>query len=190
MIAVIILVGARMADSSWLRQVDALVFRIQQKESVAIQVLYEQTASRVYGIIQRILKVESETEDALQEVYIKVWQQSSQYSGTGTAWGWICVMARHVALDRLRKIQRTKIETTDEPIEVADHIDIIKQHTDRHWLGKCLVALKPETTEAILLSYVEGYSHSEISDKLSKPIGTVKAWIRRGLEELKQCLNH
>lgn len=180
-----------MADSSWLRQVDALVYRVQQKESVAIQVLYEETASRVYGILLRILKAESEAEDALQEVYIKVWQQAKQYSGSGSAWGWICVMARHVALDRLRKLQRNKTESSDELIlDVADQVDIIKEHTDRHWLGKCLVALKPETTEVILLSYVEGYSHSEISDKLSKPIGTVKAWIRRGLEELKQCLNH
>lgn len=180
-----------MADSSWLRQVDALVYRVQQKESVAIQVLYEETASRVYGILLRILKAESEAEDALQEVYIKVWQQAKQYSGSGSAWGWICVMARHVALDRLRKLQRNKTESSDELIiDVTDQVDIIKEHADRHWLGKCLVALKPETTEVILLSYVEGYSHSEISDKLSKPIGTVKAWIRRGLEELKQCLNH
>lgn len=73
---------------------------------------------------------------------------------------------------------------------MTSEIDESTRLHDRHWLGKCLATLKPHAREVVLLSYVEGYSHSEISARLTKPLGTVKAWLRRSLEELKQCLDH
>lgn len=95
-----------MANSDWILQIDALFRRVQKQEPLAMKLLYSETAPKIYAILFRILKSTSKTEDALQEAYIKVWNQSNQFKGSGSAWGWLCVMARHVALDRLRQLKR------------------------------------------------------------------------------------
>ena len=179
-----------MSDSEWLQHIDALVYRIQKQEHIALELLYDESAPRVYAILFRVLKSPSESEDALQDVFIKVWQQANKFQGKGSAWGWICVLARHLALDRLRQLQRAPNHSADalSDEELFAQIDQSQQLTDRHWLGQCLKKVKPQTRQAILLSYIEGYSHGEISLRLNTPLGTVKAWIRRGMEELKQCL--
>jgi len=178
------------ASPDWILQVNALFIRVQQQEQDAMKTFYEETSHRVYAILYRILKSSSDAEDALQEVYIKLWKQSHQYQGSGSAWGWLCVMARHVALDRLRQTQRVSFDTNQAIEDIVSQINESNQLDDRHWLGKCLCTLKPPIKEVLLLSYIEGYSHNEISQQVTKPLGTIKAWIRRSLGELKQCLEY
>lgn len=176
-----------MVDSEWHAQINALMFRIQQKDKAALNVLYGQASGKLLGIIYRIVSDHAEAEDVLQNVFIKLWQQAHQYSGKGTAWAWLCVMARHSALDRLRQLQaHPHISSDDEP--VLDTLVSEFQGEDQHAVNTCLSQLKQSMRESVVLACVYGYSHRELSDKLASPLGTVKAWVRRGLQELKQCL--
>ena len=189
-----------MTDTHWLRQIDQQLYGIQRQDPAALHTLYQLTSAKLLGLIQRIIADAHEAQDILQEVYIKVWQQAQQYTGSGSAWGWLCVLARHRAIDRIRALKHRHL-ATDTPPEVLDGLlenasainssdsSDNSELVNRHWLGQCLKQLKPQPRNAILLSCLKGYSHSEITEQLQAPLGTIKAWIRRGMQELQQCLN-
>jgi RNA polymerase sigma-70 factor (ECF subfamily) len=168
--------------------INRLIVCIQRKDKQALKALYEQSYRKLLGMIILIIKDQHEAEDVLQEVFVKVWQQADKYSGKGSAWGWLCIMTRHSAIDHLRKLNAHPHQSTDESHELLNSLSEANNFVDHHWIGQCLEKLKPQTRQAILLSFFNGSSHSEVSTELAAPLGTVKAWVRRGLLELKECL--
>ncbi|WP_020410043.1 RNA polymerase sigma factor [Hahella ganghwensis] len=169
---------------------DDLFRRIALSDRKAFEALYHKTSGKLMAVIDRILRDPHESADVLQEVFVKVWHQAQTYAGTGSAWGWLTVMARNAALDRLRSLQRKPEDTReDTDLLLQTMSDNLSCPADSHGLQQCLSQLSPDAREAILLSYVHGYSHSDLSTKMQKPLGTLKAWIRRGLLELKKCLS-
>ncbi len=179
-----------MTESQYNGSLDDLFRRVALSDRKAFEILYRQTSGRLMAVINRILKDPHESADVLQEVFVKVWHQAQTFAGTGSAWGWLTVMARNAALDRLKSLQR-------RPEDLREDTDILLQSlsanlscpADSRGLQQCLAELSENAREAILLSYVHGYSHGELSERMQKPLGTLKAWIRRGLLELKQCLS-
>ncbi|MCV2403190.1 sigma-70 family RNA polymerase sigma factor [Marinomonas sp. C2222] len=177
-----------MENSQWNTEVNALLFRIQTQDKLALKQLYELTSSKLLGLIYRIIKDHAEAEELLQEVFIKVWHQADKYRGEGSALAWLCVMARNASLDRLRKAQKHPHISTDEHQEFISSLTEEFDESSNIALNRCLYKLKEQARESVLLSYVHGYSHSELAHKMAVPLGTMKAWIRRGLQELKLCL--
>lgn len=180
-----------MIEQDQIAEVDRLLRQIQRQDALALQKLYDLIGAKLLGLILRIVNDSHHAEDVLQDVFVKIWQQADRYTATGSAWGWICVMSRHSAIDRLRSLKTRAHESTDELPHILQTLCDDNQQSDdidRRWIGQCLAALKSQPREAIILSYVNGYSHGELSRKMDVPLGTVKAWIRRGLQELKQCL--
>lgn len=184
------------SDPEWMLEINQLLYSIQRRDKSALQRLVQSAAPKLLGIIHRILNNQQEAEDCLQEVLIKVWQQASQFSGTGSAWGWLCVLARNTALDRLRSLSTRSYLSLDANDDDSGHLlqSLFESHgaepqaLNRHALNNCLSKLKPQPRQSILLSFVYGYSHAELVERLQSPAGTIKAWIRRGLQELKTCL--
>lgn len=171
-------------DAAWMARV---MQRVADQDYAALKSLYDATSSRLMGVANRILKNEQEACDVLQDVYLKIWQQASDYSGRGSVMGWLTVMTRNAALDRLKSHKRKREDIVEDP--GADLL-VEMSESDAHDLGvhQCLEQLNDNAREAIVLSYIYGYSHQELHERLSRPLGTVKAWIRRGLQELKKCL--
>ena len=171
-------------------RLEHLFRRIALADRQSFAQLYQLTSPRLLAVISRILNNPQESADVLQEVYIKLWHQASSYTGSGSAWGWLTVMARHAALDKLKSLKR-RPDVAQEDIEIL--MDALGAEaacpTDAHGLNQCLAELAPSAREVILLSYVHGYSHSELVERTKNPLGTIKAWIRRGLQELKLCLS-
>jgi RNA polymerase sigma-70 factor (ECF subfamily) len=178
-----------MLDEHWIAETNALLYRIQREDKLALKLLYDLSATKLSNLIVAIVQDSHEAEDVLQDVFFSIWQQAKKYSGKGSAWGWICVLARHRAIDRLRRLSIRHKESTDASPELLNKLSEEVNNIDTHWIGQCLSQLPLPTQQAILLSYINGYSHSELSQKLSAPLGTVKAWVRRGLQELKICLS-
>jgi RNA polymerase sigma factor (sigma-70 family) len=110
---------------------------------------------------------------------------------------WISTIVRNCALDRLREVRSNPLlrnemldDVAELPLlsEAQDPLDFTAMSKDMQSLQNCLGTLEQEQKQAILMSYYHGYSHQELSARLTMPLGTVKGWIRRGLEKLRLCL--
>jgi RNA polymerase sigma-70 factor (ECF subfamily) len=165
-------------------------------DQLAFKELYEQCSPKLMSLCLRLLRTESLAEDVLQEGFIKIWDKAGTYTPSkGKAMTWMATVIRNKGLDKLRSLKTAPSETDIEyeGIEFAstdmapDTLENMSQ--DLQGLMACLDRLKPDQKECILLSYYYGHSHQELSDKLGKPLGTIKAWIRRGLEDLRPCLS-
>jgi RNA polymerase sigma-70 factor (ECF subfamily) len=110
---------------------------------------------------------------------------------------WMSTIVRNRAIDKLRSVSRNPLlqskmlDDTDEMPLLSDDIDpseFTLMSEDMQALMNCLGTLEADQKKAVLMSYYHGYSHQELSDQMSKPLGTVKGWVRRGLEKLRLCL--
>ncbi|MFY0663699.1 MAG: RNA polymerase sigma factor [Natronospirillum sp.] len=182
--------GASPHPSAHAPDLALLLHRLQQRDHAALQRLYELTSARLMAVIMRILNDESDSADVLQELYLKLWQWPDRFVPGGSAWGWLCVVARHAALDHLKHRQRRR---EDALTEVEHMVQVLVNPTEALSLSeagvdRCMAGLAEDPRRAILLSYLHGYSQHELVTVMQRPLGTIKSWLRRGLQELKQCL--
>ena len=181
----------RSADS----EVAGLLADCARRDRDAFQRLYERTAPQLLACLIRILRQRALAEDALQDVYVQVWNRAGQYeAGRGSAWGWLVAIARYRAIDLRRREGRLLADTgadlegipaEDEGFDAA-RIGLGEQTA--RMLAHCLGALQPRQRECIALAFQGGLSHAEVATEIGEPLGSVKSWIRRGLAALKRCL--
>ncbi|MBF4286035.1 sigma-70 family RNA polymerase sigma factor [Vibrio anguillarum] len=164
------------------QQIGLLLSRVALRDHQAFEALYQLTSTRLYTIIYSVVKDEQIAADLLQEGFIKIWY-NDHYCPIDYPWAWLCQSVRNLAIDAVRK-RRRESEQTDE-LQHEPEITCIA--TDQR-LNRCLQTLPEEKRNAIVLAYQHGMSHYEIVQHVKTPLGTIKSWIRRGLQELKRCL--
>ena len=172
----------------WLREVEQSLAQVKLKSQPAFAQLYDMTNSRLYGLVLKIIPDENYAADVLQDAYQKIWLNAQQHrADLGSAWSWICQLVRNQAIDHHRKHNRQKEDFGDTQPELygTDSADIWPEYVD---LNRCLQTIREEQKVVILNAYVYGWSHSELTARFDAPLGTLKSWIRRGLKELKACL--
>ena len=128
----------------------------------------------------------------MQDAFLRISQRAGQFDpGRGEASAWLGGIVRHAALDLARK--RGRELPTDDP-SLGDSpvapaaLEEVAAHAEGRRLRDCLGALDEKNRKGILLAFVHGLSHAQVAAKLDLPLGTVKAWIRRGLLQLRECL--
>ena len=181
-------------DNSQKQQLDNLLALTALGDQSAFSQLYQQTSSLLYAIALRILKKNEQAEEALQEAYVKIWHNASEYnSEKGAVLTWMGSIVRYRCLDMLRKIK--PVESIDEHLEYMiledDDPGPLEQalmQGDAQALLECIDELKEKQRRSILMAFYEGLTHEQLSRCLSVPLGTVKSWIRRSLEKIKECL--
>lgn len=159
--------------------------------------LYRGTSSHLYAVILRMLDSTALADEALQETYIKVWSRASYYQpDLGTPNSWLTNVARNTAIDLLRSQRSRRVHDHDSDEQAMLALDKLamaatseSDHLKARQLHRCLSELQPEVRDCVLLSYCEGYTHSELTRRLNRPMGTIKSWIRRALIGLKECMN-
>ena len=154
----------------------------------ALHQLYEQDSSRLLGVALRITRNKALAEDIVHDAFIKIWHGAHSFDPLrGSARGWVFSVTRHLALDVVRSAGRdVPLDDQYEPMaEPAQTVEFAARSGQIH---QCLEQLDPTRRTCILHAYVDGYSHSEIAQKLSTPLGTVKAWIKRSLAALRECM--
>lgn len=161
-------------------------------DRAALQRLYQAESSRLFGIALKILRDRSTAQDALQDAFVSIWQRGRQFDAArGNARVWMAAIVRHRALDiaraRGREILSDDPDLGDVPIE-DDPLDRLGSAAEAARLRACLAGLEEKNRTSILLAFVDGLSHAQVAEKLAIPLGTVKAWIRRGMLTLKGCL--
>ncbi|MEH6576333.1 MAG: sigma-70 family RNA polymerase sigma factor [Amphritea sp.] len=181
-----------LSSSTWKQQVESLLGQVRLHHQPAFEKLYQLTSGKLYALILKMTPDRELAADALQESYTKIWRQAERYRsdlGEDWAWAWMCQLTRNTAIDRIRQTGRRR----ESPLEdsLLDHALDESDHWDeRRDLNRCLQSIKPEPRQAIMLTYVYGFSNAELAEKLNTPLGTLKSWIRRGLKELQQCLQN
>ncbi len=164
----------------------------------ALKELYDLTSSKLYAVALRVTGNRDWAEDVLQEAYLNIWRIAGDYRvSLSPPMAWMGVIVRSRALDFLRR--RTS-ERADAALELDDAITETvagdspspmdtTQASEQAWaLHECLRKLEARQREVVSLAYLRDLSHSELAEQLKLPLGTVKTWIRRGLEQLRGCM--
>lgn len=176
--------------------VGELMARCALRDQRAFAELYKQTAAKLYGVALRILRREDWAEEVLQESFVNIWKHAEEYTAAKSApMTWMTAIVRNRALDWLR---RPRLEHGSDDYEllveaVADEAPgpdaLLALGRDASALAECLKELNSNQRQSIILAYMHGLSHGELAQHMRQPLGTVKTWIRRGLERLKTCMD-
>ena len=156
--------------------------------------LYRATSAQLYGLVLRIVKNHDSANEVLQEAYVKIWKRAGDFrADKAKPMTWLGAIARNQAIDLLRRsANQPKGGPAEELDWVADEAPGPEAQTDQTWqnraLRQCLQQLEGEQQQAVLLAYFRGMTHEELADHMQRPLGTVKSWLRRGLQRLKKCL--
>ena len=180
------------ASNPKLLQEDELVSRLFKKDQVAFSYLYDNYSAALYGVVYRIVQDEESAEDVLQEAFLKIWNNFSQYDKTkGKLFTWIVNIARNLAIDFTRsksfKNQQKNLDV-DKIVSFIDSRRSTAFNTDQVGLKKLLDNLKPEQREILDLVYFNGYTQAEVAEELNIPLGTVKTKIRMALIQLRSIV--
>jgi RNA polymerase sigma-70 factor (ECF subfamily) len=173
-------------------QLQALLNRCAAADSSALQRLYELASPVLFACLTRILRRRALAEEALQDVFVSIWQRAGQFhAARGRPMAWMVSIARYRAIDLLRHERAAPLLVPDLP-ERADSAD--SKDETAPWmpagglLERCLGLLTEQQRNCLELAFVGGNSHEDISRLTGSPLGTIKSWIRRGLQSLRQCL--
>lgn len=166
------------------------------RDSRAFARLYQQCAPHLYPLLLRMLKRQDWAEEVLQDCFLRIWQKAETYTPErGAPMAWISSVARYRALDLLRSrrpedempeeyeaVEPMWADTGEDPLRQAEAGQGVQR------LHGCLDQLQAEQRRSVLLAYYEGYTHQELTAAMKAPLGTVKSWVRRGLAQLRDCL--
>lgn len=172
-----------------------LVRRIAEGDGEALARLFDLHSPVVLGLLTRMLGGRSEAEEVLQEAFLQVWTQADRYDPSrSSARGWLLMLARSRALDRMRRrdARRRREEESVESADVAIHpvgTGRLEESETRSRVSSALGALSPEQRHCIELAFFEGLTHTQIAERLKAPLGTVKSRILLGMNKLRQALS-
>ena len=158
-----------------------------QGDRRALHALYEEEGARLLGVARRIARDDATAEDILHDAFLRIWTRAASFDpARGSARGWVYSVTRHLALNFIRDTRR-EVELDDAvfPSLPFETIDI---QADSAKVHRCLEQLEPSRKLCILHAYVDGCSHAEIAGLLNTPLGTIKAWIKRSLKALRECM--
>ena len=171
-----------------------LLARLQRRDPEALGDLYDRYGRMVFALILRIVQDRGTAEDLVQETFLRVWNRAGGFdSEQGAVGPWLLAVARNRAIDYLRYRGRRpestlELNETEHPALFAAmssdplQFDLVRQ------IKTALARLTQTQREAIELAYFEGLSQTEIADRMKQPLGTVKTWMRRALQQMREEL--
>ncbi|MDO9405531.1 MAG: sigma-70 family RNA polymerase sigma factor [Polaromonas sp.] len=187
-----------MNDDNTDRQLAALIERVALADEAALRQLYELTSSRLYGVAVRVVTNREWAEDVLQEAFLNIWRIAGDYRASlSPPMAWMGLIVRSRGLDFLRRRNSDRADAVQELDDVISDTVAgdspnpmdMAQASEQAWaLHQCLSRLDNKQREVVSLAYMRDLSHGELAEQLKLPLGTVKTWIRRGLEQLRGCM--
>ena len=178
----------------------ALIDRVAAADEKALKALYEQASSRLYGVAVRVVGNRQWAEDVLQEAFITIWRIAPDYKAAlSPPMAWMGLIVRSRGLDFLRRRNSDRADVVQELDDFIsdtvagdspDPLELAQASEQAQALHHCLNLLDNKQREVVSLAYMRDLSHGELAEQLRLPLGTVKTWIRRGLEQLRGCMAH
>ena len=174
-----------------------LIARIAQAQTKAFDRLYDRYNRLVFSVAIAILGDQAAAEEATLDVFVQVWKKAGSYrADQGQVRTWLTAITRHHAIDILRwrkaRPDANGMEwdetTLQDGLVTRDTEEVAELTFQREKVQAALAQLPEEQREALKLAYFQGYSHSQIAEVLSQPLGTIKTRIRLGMQKLRQLL--
>jgi len=177
-------------------QLADLLSRTGRGDEAAFAALYRCTSAKLFGVAVRTLGRRDWAEEVLQDCFVKIWQHAAEYGADRSQpLTWLTSIVRNRCIDWLRRPREEALPEDEEGLPLVELTDErpgplmqLLDTEDAAWLARCLEKLAARERQSIALAFFYGLSHSELSAQLAQPLGTVKTWIRRGLDRLKECL--
>ncbi len=172
-----------------------LISRVAAQDRAAFRSLYSQTSSKLMGVLLRILGTRSEAEDALQEVFTRVWLRAGRFDATkGRGMTWLIAIARNHAIDRLRARPEQAVPDDGEALErVRDTAPTAEARLvamgEAGRIADCFGQLEADRADAVRGAYLQGLSYMDLAERHGVPLNTMRTWLRRSLLKLRECLD-
>lgn len=162
-------------------------------DPAGLQQVYDLTSAKLFGICLRICGEREAAEEVLQEVYMRVWRRAGAYDAErASPVTWLAIIARNAALDWRSALPRMNVVPDDALADMADDAptadDALLRDEAYARLMACLDGLDGQQSAAIRRAFLDGLTYQQLADSTATPLGTIKSWIRRGMQKLKGCL--
>jgi RNA polymerase sigma-70 factor (ECF subfamily) len=172
-----------------------LMHLVRRGQASAFEVIYERHASAAFSLAYRIVGTRGGAEDVSQEAFLNLWRSGARYDrNLGSVRTWVLGIVHHRAIDFLRRSavhakRRASDEGMEERFESSERTDVeVARRDEARTVRAALDGLPREQRQVIELSYFGGFTHTEIADMLSAPIGTIKGRMRLGLSKMRHLL--
>ncbi|KKJ78692.1 RNA polymerase sigma factor [Kiloniella litopenaei] len=175
------------------KDIEKLIGRVALGDKTALTVLYDATNGKLFSICLRVLKSRPEAEDALQDVYLRIWAKADRYQVTGhSPMTWLITVARNLAIDRLRarKSNHVDLDSVGELVEKRPGPEATSIATsEQRRISTCFEELPQDRADAVRAAYLDGATYQALADRFDVPLNTMRTWLRRSLISLKECLS-
>ncbi|MDA1227119.1 MAG: hypothetical protein BZY79_03405 [SAR202 cluster bacterium Casp-Chloro-G4] len=175
-----------------------LISLIMEQSRPALETLYQRYSNTVYSLAMHMLRDAGKAEEVTQDAFFNVWRRAGSYSTSrGSVTAWLFSIAHNRTIDELRKRRRDQTHVrhgvdlsnkAEEDNSGGDPMRYATLQFDKSQLKDALFTLRPEQREIVILAYFGGLTHSEISQQLGQPLGTVKTRMRLALKKLRSVL--
>lgn len=174
-------------------EIDPLLLRTAAGDRAAFAELYRRTSPRLLGVCTRMLADRREAEEVLQEAYVSVWQRAKTFDPVrASAMTWLLALARNKAIDRLRQRRNAAADPAVDLEAIADEDSTPAMRAERgeeyRRLELCMDQLETKQRSSIRGAFFSGLTYEALAERAKVPLGTMKSWIRRGLLQLRACL--
>jgi RNA polymerase sigma-70 factor (ECF subfamily) len=174
------------------QDITKLIVRTSMKDRAAFDLLYRQTSAKLFGVCLRVLSDRGEAEDALQEVYVKIWTKADRFAVSDLSpISWLVAIARNHSIDRIRARRRPAADI-EAVLEVADPSPgpeaAAVSGNEAGQIHRCLEELEDDKAAAVRGAYLKGESYAELAERYKVPLNTMRTWLRRSLMKLRECL--
>jgi RNA polymerase sigma-70 factor (ECF subfamily) len=176
------------------RGLERLLGEVARGDARAFERLYHATSAKLFGVCLRLLPDRNDAEDVLQDAYAAIWRKAAQYDASiASPISWLAMIAHNKAIDRLRNegVARhcVPIEFAADVSDGSPGASALAEHAGQaRRLDHCLDQLETRRRTLIRTAFFDGATYEELARRTDTPVGTVKSWIRRGLLQLRTCL--
>lgn len=174
------------------QDITRLIVRVSMKDRAAFDALYRETSAKLFGVCLRVLRDRGEAEEALQEVYVKIWTKADRFAVSDLSpISWLVAVARNHAIDVIRA-RRPAPADIDAAVDLSDPAPgpeaLAMAGSESGRMNNCLDELEQDRAAAVRGAYLNGDSYAELAERFSVPLNTMRTWLRRSLLKLRECL--
>lgn len=173
----------------------AMLLRVAAHDRAAFREVYSAASAKLFGVLLRILRTRPEAEDALQEVFTRIWLHARRFDpAKGAGMTWMIAIARNHAIDRLRARTGAQLSKDDDALDsVADGRPGVEEKLlamgEARRIAECFGTMEPDRAAALKGAYLDGLSYQSLAERHMVPLNTMRTWLRRGLLHLRECMD-